>query len=227
MISLRVRNCFRRRRRRDSWPVGRDPAPVRPRCLLDDAAQLDQVGQVGALERDARVLLDQDHGQALATAQVHHHVHDLLHDQRRQADGRFVQQQHARMGDQGAADGDHLLLAAGQRAGQLLAPLRQYREQRVDAFQLAREIGAAAEGVGAQARLSSTFIEANSERFSGTRHMPRRTRSSTGVLPRAGLQQHLAGARGQGAHQRLEQGGLCRRRWRRSATPACPAARRN
>jgi hypothetical protein len=51
-------------------------------------------------------------------------------DLRRQAQRRFVEQQHARLGHQAAGDRQHLLLAAGQQAGALLQPLAQAREAR-------------------------------------------------------------------------------------------------
>ena len=48
---------------------------------------------------------------------------DLRDDQRREAEKRLVEEQQARLAHQRAADRQHLLLAAGQRSGGLLAPL--------------------------------------------------------------------------------------------------------
>ena len=45
---------------------------------------------------------------------------DLLHEQRGQAEGGLVEQQQPRPGHQRAGDGQHLLLAARERAGRLL-----------------------------------------------------------------------------------------------------------
>ena len=56
----------------------------------------------------------------------------LLDHQRRQAERRLVQQQHLGPAHQRAADRHHLLLAAGQRAGRIVALLAQDREQRED-----------------------------------------------------------------------------------------------
>lgn len=50
-------------------------------------------------------------------------------DQRRQAQGGLVEQQQARARHQGAADGQHLLFAAGHGAGTLVGPLAQAREE--------------------------------------------------------------------------------------------------
>ena len=51
-----------------------------------------------------------------------------MHDQRRKTLGRFVHQQHARVGHQRAADGEHLLLAARERAGGLFLALTEARK---------------------------------------------------------------------------------------------------
>ena len=64
-------------------------------------------------------------------------VEDLLDQDRRQAHRRLVQQQHARLGHQRAADGEHLLLAAGERAGHLARALLEPREQVEDALEVA------------------------------------------------------------------------------------------
>ena len=52
----------------------------------------------------------------------------LLDQQRRQAERRLVEDQQLRLGHQAAADGEHLLLAARQRAGALRAALVQARK---------------------------------------------------------------------------------------------------
>ena len=54
----------------------------------------------------------------------------LVDDQRRQTHRQLVEQQHARVAGDGPGDGQHLLLAAGHRAGHLGAPLGQAREVR-------------------------------------------------------------------------------------------------
>ena len=64
-----------------------------------------------------------------------HLLEQVLHHQRREPFRRLVEQQQLGIAHQGAADGQHLLLAAGEVAalpvGQL-AQLREQREHRVD-----------------------------------------------------------------------------------------------
>ena len=62
------------------------------------------------------------------------------HELGRQAHRRLVEQQHLGPGHQRPADGQHLLLAARQRAARLLAPLRQAGEEREDPVEV---VGAA------------------------------------------------------------------------------------
>ena len=50
-------------------------------------------------------------------------VEDRLDDLRREAERGLVEQQELRLGHERAGDGEHLLLAARQRAGELLAAL--------------------------------------------------------------------------------------------------------
>jgi hypothetical protein len=57
---------------------------------------------------------------------------DLLAHQRRQTLGRFVEDQQARVGDEGATDRQHLLLAAGKLVAEVSRPLPEAREQAVD-----------------------------------------------------------------------------------------------
>ena len=58
--------------------------------------------------------------------------------QRREAERRLVEKQEARAGHQRAADRDHLLLAARERARRLPPPLAQRREHRVHAREAVR-----------------------------------------------------------------------------------------
>ena len=54
--------------------------------------------------------------------------HDGLDHQRRQALRRLVEEEQLRAGEQGAGDGEHLLLAAGELASLAVEPLAQARE---------------------------------------------------------------------------------------------------
>src|SRR5512134_1732865 len=85
---------------------------------------------VGHRLREAEVLFDQQDGEAFAL-QASERAPDVLHDHRREAFGRLVQQQQARPGAQDAADGEHLLLAAGELgalAGEALPHVREQLE---------------------------------------------------------------------------------------------------
>ena len=93
-------------------------------ALADDLARLEDVGAVGPLERLGGVLLDEQHGGALLV-DLRDDVEDLLDELGRQPHRRLVQQQQLRVGHQRAADGQHLLLAAGHRAGDLRSALRR------------------------------------------------------------------------------------------------------
>src|SRR5574338_548966 len=84
------------------------------------APMLDHVVPVRDGGREAEVLLDQQDGEPLLL-EPRDRAADLLHDHRRKALGRLVEQQQARSRAQDAADREHLLLAAG-KLGALAAP---------------------------------------------------------------------------------------------------------
>src|SRR5260370_40526812 len=80
-------------------------------ALPDDAALLDDVMAVGDAGQRREVLVDDQDGEA-ERLEAREAAPDLGADQRRQALGRFVEDEEARVGHQGAADRQHLLLAA-------------------------------------------------------------------------------------------------------------------
>ena len=100
------------------------------------------------------------------------HAQQLLDDDRRQPLQRLVQQHQARIDDQRAADRQHLLLAAGQLAAEIAAPLRQPREHREHALQRPRP------GRATAVRFSSTVSERKMLRSCGDQPMPAATRRS-------------------------------------------------
>ena len=59
-------------------------------------------------------------------------VKDLLNEDRSEAHGRLVEHQELRLRHERSAHGEHLLLAAGERTGDLLAALFEAREALVD-----------------------------------------------------------------------------------------------
>ena len=117
------------------------------------AARLEHVGAVRGAERHARVLLDEQNGRA-RLAERREEPHDLLHDEGRQAERRLVAQEQPRPAHQRAADGEHLLLAARQRARELRAPPVQHGKQAIGLLHArvepAPEVAAAGQSVAAQ-----------------------------------------------------------------------------
>ena len=81
------------------------------------------------------------------------HAVDLLHQDRREPHRRLVEQQRARAAHQRARHGQHLLLAARERAAGLLEPLAQAREDVEHAVEVARDTGLVAAGPGAEAEV--------------------------------------------------------------------------
>ena len=83
-----------------------------------------------------RVLLDDEHGEPLVV-QVLDDAEDLRDEQRREAERRLVEQEQPRPLHERAREREHLLLAAAERAGLLVAALLDPREVLGDA----REVG--------------------------------------------------------------------------------------
>src|ERR1043166_9729205 len=78
-----------------------------------DAALFDDVMAVGQPDQSTDILVDHQDGLALAL-EPRQAAPDFLANQRRQAFGRLVEDQELGVGHQGAADRQHLLLAARQ-----------------------------------------------------------------------------------------------------------------
>src|SRR3989441_11336194 len=104
---------------------------IRRRAFGDDAPLLEDVRPGGDRERLDDVLLDQQHRDAVgvdAGDDLEHLIDDLWREPERW----LVEQQESRHGHQRPTDGDHLLLPAGERAGELSPALAQGRKGRVD-----------------------------------------------------------------------------------------------
>ena len=129
-------------------------------------------------------------------------------DQRRQPLGGLVQDQQLGVGHQGAADRQHLLLAARDLVAEVAAALGKPRQEGVDALQ--RPASAAPVRFAAVAmRFSSTVRVGKICRPSGTRPMPAWAMRNGGApVDRPALEADLAGARGQQAHEGGHGGGL-------------------
>ena len=90
---------------------------------IDPAIQKvnDPFGIVGHL----RLVGDHQHGNAPVAVQRHQQVHDFVTTLAVEVTGRLISQQHGGIGDDGASDGDPLLLAAGQLGGRMFFPAQQ------------------------------------------------------------------------------------------------------
>ncbi len=84
---------------------------LRRRDLFDDLAVIHDEMAVGQRRGKTEVLLDQYDGHA-PLFQLHQHFAQLLHDDRGQAFGNFIEQQQPRTGAQNARHGQHLLFTA-------------------------------------------------------------------------------------------------------------------
>ena len=111
-----------RRPARSPWPPISSAQPA-----LDDAADLEQVGPMRDLQRLARVLLDHQDGDAHGV-DLAHQAENVAHHEGREAERGLVHQQQLRRRDERARDRHHLLLAAAERAGDLVVALPQARE---------------------------------------------------------------------------------------------------
>ena len=111
-------------------------------------AGLQHIAAIGDGKRHGGVLLDHEDGGALLVDGLDDLEH-LIDEGRRQAHRRLVHADQARPRHQGPPDGHHLLLAARERAGELLAPLLDAREQAVHPLQIIVQILAIAARVGA------------------------------------------------------------------------------
>ena len=104
-----------------------------------DAAVFQHVAVIGHVQGGGGELLHQQHGHALAF-QARDDAEHFLDQDGRQAHRRFVEQDHFWVQHDGARHGQHLLLAARQGAGQLVAPLLQTGEQLQGLVQVALDV---------------------------------------------------------------------------------------
>src|SRR4029078_3757529 len=81
-----------------------------------DAAGLEHVPGVGRLQREVRVLLDDEDGEALVLAQLAHDPEQLRHEHGCEPERRLVEEQKPGPVHEGSRERQHLLLAAAQRS---------------------------------------------------------------------------------------------------------------
>ena len=130
-------------------------------------------------------------------------------EQRREAHGRLVHHDDARARHQGARHRDHLLLAAGKRAGRLAGAFGEAREQRHHARVVLRDLGLVVTRVGAHQHILTHRHGA--EQAPRLRHRAepapddlRRRQAGD----RLAVEDHFAGAWLQQAEDHLHGGGL-------------------
>src|SRR5213078_2201155 len=117
---------------RASMKLEASRATSRAWALGDDPSVLDEQAARGQRQHEVEVLLDQQHARAFLPGDGGHGGRDGLHDGRLNALAGLVQQEQAWATDDGARDGELLLLPAGQGARALRAALGQDREAPVD-----------------------------------------------------------------------------------------------
>ena len=96
-------------------------------------AALDDCRPVGDAEHLLRVLLDQDRRHALVADDAPQRQQQLLDQDRSEAFERLVEQDDARIENQGAADREHLLFTARELVAEIAAAFVKPRKQLVDA----------------------------------------------------------------------------------------------
>src|SRR5262249_30717054 len=124
---------------------------LRARSRESHVTGLEHVARVGRLQREMGVLLDDEHGQALALVELADDAEELRDEHRREPERRLVEQQEPRPQDEGARECEHLLLAAAERPCCLAAPLGEPGEVGEDALELGLDRTAAR--VGAEAKV--------------------------------------------------------------------------
>src|SRR5438876_6388965 len=102
---------------------------------MGDAAAVEDHRVVRDAERYLGVLLDEDQRQGSVGEQSSEYSKESFNDERGEALERLVHQQQRGIAHQRAADGEHLLLAAGDLVALVGAPLCEAREQVVDALE--------------------------------------------------------------------------------------------
>ena len=99
------------------------------RALEAHLALLHEHGPLGQVEGHVDRLLD-DHDRRAAAVDLAHDLEQLADDGRRQAERQLVDHEQLGPGHERAAEGEHLLLAAGEVAGHLARALLEDREER-------------------------------------------------------------------------------------------------
>ena len=143
--------------------------------------------------------------------------HDPLHHQRRQPHRRLVQHQQLGPAHHRPAHGQHLLLAAGERAGRLFAAAPPGSGTGRSAVAGPCDRASSLRAKAPSIRFSSTVIRGKIRRPSGECASPRRRSRVPAVRSiRLPSNSDLAGLRGAAARRSCAASWSCRRRWCRS-----------
>ena len=126
-------------------------ADVGGASLQHEHAIVEDIGALRHLKALHHVLFDQQERDALGVDGLDQRE-QLLDQKRRQAERRLVEDQKPGLGHQAAPDGEHLLLAARQRAGALALPFGKPREDREHPVAVVRAPCAAAP-IGAEVEI--------------------------------------------------------------------------
>ena len=89
------------------------------RAFGDDPSLFDNDAVIGHREHHRHVLLDDNNRHLFVSIDPDENVGNLVHEDWHDPIRRFIEQHQPRMGHQPAADRQHLLLAAAERAGRL------------------------------------------------------------------------------------------------------------
>ncbi len=115
---------------------------------------------MGDVEGQVGVLLDQQHGETVLLVEPLDELEQLLGDQWGETEARLVAQQQLRPAHQRPGDGQHLLLAARQRARLLGTPIGEPRERLVPQGEIHVDLAVATHvGAGAQVVLDREIGE--------------------------------------------------------------------
>src|SRR5208282_1280642 len=133
--------------------IDRSDAVILEECFArageDDSASLEHVAEVAGLHGLRHPLLDEQDSEPVLAMQLADALEDEIGDGGSEPHRRLVEHEEPRGRGQAAADRQHLLLAARERAGELAAPLGQHGEERHDTLEVARPLPPPRRGIGA------------------------------------------------------------------------------
>ena len=103
--------------------------------MQDDTARFQHVAVARNLQGQVGILFHEKDRNPLVPVDLDDLLKDLLHQQRSDTERRFIQHEEFRFAHEGPADGEHLLLAARERPGNLLLAFLQPGEDVENIFE--------------------------------------------------------------------------------------------